>query len=129
MKKNTYTLLAFVSILLTPSFFLNAQSADLTYFEDLFTDVGGLFTILTPVLVAIALAVFIWGLVIFIAKSGEDKAREEGKNKMIWGIVALFVIVAVVGIVELLITIFGVGTGSGLTPPALLGGWFVKKHA
>lgn len=54
---------------------------------------------LVPIAIAAALLFFIWGLAVFIKNSGSDEGREEGKQKMIWGIVALFIIVAVWGIV------------------------------
>ena len=54
---------------------------------------------LIPLLIGLALVYFIWGIVEFIGKSGDETARTEGKQKMIWGIIALFVIVAVWGLV------------------------------
>ena len=59
--------------------------------------------------VGIALAVFIWGLVQFIYASGDEKAIEIGRERMVWGIVALFFIVSVWGIVGILQTMLGVG--------------------
>ena len=83
MKKNR--ILQFVSlfIFIISPYVLHAQSANLSYFEGFLTEFGGLLTTLIPILVAVALAVFIWGLVIFIAKSGDDKAKEEGKEGFI----------------------------------------------
>ena len=64
--------------------------------------------LLIPIAVSLALLYFIWGLAKFILKSGSPDARDEGRNKMIWGILALFVITSVWGIVGLLAKIFGV---------------------
>ena len=76
---------------------------------------------LVPILLGIALVVFVWGLVVFIAQSGNDQAREVGKQRMIWGLVALFIIVSVWGIVLLLQELFGVDSNpGGLTPPVIL---------
>ncbi len=73
------------------------------------------------VLVAIALVVFLWGLVLFIARSDEDAAREDGKKRMLWGVVALFVIVAVWGIVSLLGILLGIDSGrTGCNAPQIL---------
>ena len=57
---------------------------------------------LFPLLLAVAVLFFIWGVVVFIAKAGDEKARTEGKQRMVWGLVALFIIVSVWGIVALL---------------------------
>jgi len=57
------------------------------------------------VLLALALALFLWGLVVFMTRAGED--QEKGKQHMVWGIIILFVAVSVWGIVQLLQVIFG----------------------
>lgn len=55
---------------------------------------------LIPFVAALALLYFFWGLAQFILNSGSDDAKTEAKNKMIWGIVALFVMVSVWGLVR-----------------------------
>jgi hypothetical protein len=55
-----------------------------------------------PLLIALALALFIWGMVVFIVNAADEKLRAEGKKKMVWGIVGLFVIVTIWGLVALL---------------------------
>lgn len=55
-----------------------------------------------PVVAAIAVLVFIWGLAKFILKAGSESDREEGKQIMVWGIVALFVLVSISGIIVFL---------------------------
>lgn len=52
----------------------------------------------TIVVAGIALLVFFWGLVKFLFKGGED--IEEGRNLMIWGTVAIFVMVSIWGLVR-----------------------------
>ncbi|MEX2013428.1 MAG: hypothetical protein WD897_00735 [Parcubacteria group bacterium] len=52
-----------------------------------------------PVIVGLALLVFIWGLVKFIFRiGGDEKAVEEGKKLMIWGLIALFIMVSFMAI-------------------------------
>lgn len=71
-------------------------------------------------LVGIALLVFFWGLVKFILKLGGDvKAAEDGKKLMIWGIVALFVMVSVWGLVRFLRSAF-LGEGTPITAPNIV---------
>lgn len=64
--------------------------------------IGDLIKTALPITVALALLLFFWGLAKFILKSGDPTAQTEGKNRMIWGIVALFVMVSVWGIVNLM---------------------------
>ncbi len=72
------------------------------------------------VLVAIGLLVFFWGLAKFIFRvGGDEKAVEAGKKLMIWGLIALFVMVSVWGIVAFLEDAFlpGPSPTPGATPP------------
>lgn len=57
---------------------------------------------LTILVAAIALLVFLWGIAQTILKRGDEKAVEAGKNIAIWGIIALFVMVSVWGLVNFL---------------------------
>ena len=75
---------------------------------------------LIPILLGLALAVFVWGLVVFISKADNEQERDAGKQKMFWGIIGLFVLVSVWGIVLLLQDVVGVnGTPNGLGPPGI----------
>lgn len=70
-----------------------------------------------PILVALALLFFFWGLANFVfAVSGDKEAVKKGKDRMIWGLVALFFILSIGGLVAILQTTFFGGrlnTGSG----------------
>ena len=56
---------------------------------------------LITIAVAVALLAFFWGLARFIFKvGGDEKAVEQGKALMKWGLIALFVIVSVWGIIS-----------------------------
>ncbi len=74
--------------------------AQLTKTGELITAVGVLTRQAILVVAGLALLVFMWGLVKFIFKiGGDEKAIEEGKNLMKWGLVALFVMISVWGII------------------------------
>jgi hypothetical protein len=70
--------------------------------RDLIIASGKLINSLIGITASIAVLVFMWGIAIFIWKAGDPKAQEEGRNRMVWGIVALFVMVSVWGIVNLI---------------------------
>jgi len=55
-------------------------------------------------LFAVALLVFFWGVAQFILNAGNEQKRTEGKGIMLWGIIALFVMVSLWGIIQVLIT-------------------------
>lgn len=52
-----------------------------------------------PMLLSLAILVFFWGLVKYIANASDEAAKESGKTLMIWGMVAIFVMVAFWGII------------------------------
>jgi uncharacterized membrane protein YidH (DUF202 family) len=57
-------------------------------------------------IIGFSLFLFIVGAVRFIATAGDEKSREDGKQLMVWGVLALFVMVTVWGIVALIKTTF-----------------------
>ncbi|MDO8548056.1 MAG: hypothetical protein Q7R71_00040 [bacterium] len=60
------------------------------------------------VLSAIALVVFFWGLVRYIYHSDGATSRQEGKSSIMWGLIALFVLFSLFGILQILnIAFFG----------------------
>jgi hypothetical protein len=66
--------------------------------------IDNLIGILRPIVVLIigfALIYFLWGLARFILASGDEKGVEEGRKQMLWGIIALFIMISIQGIVYL----------------------------
>ena len=51
---------------------------------------------------------FMWGLVVFLWNSREGEVANEGKQHMIWGIVGMFIMISVAGILTLITGTFGI---------------------
>lgn len=64
-----------------------------------------------PMLVSLALLFFLWGLAVFILNANNEKEREAGKVRMVWGIVALFVVLSIGGLVSIIERTFISGSG------------------
>jgi hypothetical protein len=79
--------------------------------QTLITRIGDLVRLALPVVVGLALFGFFFGLAKFIFQSGDEKAVEEGKRIMKWGLVALFVMVSVWGIIGFFQRDLGIGGG------------------
>ena len=76
-------------------------SAQLNGVKGLIKAVGGLINPLIAILVGLALLAFFWGLLKFIFKiGGDEKAEESGKTIMKWGLIAMFVMLSVMGIIN-----------------------------
>lgn len=83
--------------------------------------VGQLVGLATPIVVALALLFFFYGLGMLILNSGEEAKRKNAISIMIYGIIALFVMVSIWGIVNVLQETFFVTGNESITPPSVEG--------
>ncbi len=74
----------------------------------------GMINPLLVLLAGLSLLVFFKGLAAFIAKSGDEKTHTEGRNLMIWGLIALFVMVAFLSLIMMAKSDLGFRGGIGL---------------
>ncbi len=102
MKKIIYIYtLAFLSAIAIPVL------AAVTNFKELVNTIfiANILKPLVPFLIGLAVVMFIYGVLILIFSEGGDK-KEDGKKYMLWGIVGIFVMVSVWGLVNILISTF-----------------------
>lgn len=78
---------------------------------------AGIVDLLIGVLAGLALLVFIWGLVKYIWSQGND-GKVDGKKIMVGGVIALFVLFSVWGILQFIGDNLGIqGSGGSVAPP------------
>ena len=71
-----------------------------------------------PIIFAIAIVAFVWGVLqFFIFGADEEAKREKGKQFIVWGLVALAVMLSVLGLVRILGNTFGILPGGSPTSP------------
>lgn len=63
---------------------------------------------LITLLFVIALVIFLWGIVQFINSETADGKREEGKRKIIYGVIGMFIMFSAYGIIHLILNTFGI---------------------
>jgi len=63
-----------------------------------------------PVLFGLALIYFIWGVVKFFLSQDNEQARTTARQHVFYGIIAMFVMVSVWGLVNVLVETFGTDT-------------------
>ena len=80
--------------------------AQVTNFAEALGVIQGLLNGLLPVLVAFAVAVFSWGVLKYIRASDNPEQRTEGRELMIYGIVAIFIMVSLWGLVNIIVDVF-----------------------
>lgn len=73
---------------------------------------------LIGIIITMAIIVFFWGLVQYLLNVGEEKHK--GLIMMFYGLIALFVMVSVWGIIHLLQATFGVSGQNSIILPAVV---------
>lgn len=63
-----------------------------------------------PLIFALAIALFVWGVVQYVINADSEEKRKKGKQFMIWGIIALTVMLSVWGLVKIVGGTFGLNT-------------------
>lgn len=74
---------------------------------------SGIVNSLIPLLLTIAVVIFLWGLVKYLFKIGGEEGSKGGLQIMLWGVVGLFVMVSLWGLVSLLQQTLNVSGASG----------------
>ena len=67
-----------------------------------------IFNPLIVLMFSVAAVVFLWGIFQFLLSFESDEAREKGKRNMVWGLIGMFIMVAVYGIIRLLLGTFNI---------------------
>ncbi len=88
---------------------------ELTNVRTFLLSVGRLIDLALPMVIALALLYFFWGLAKFVLSAGNEVDKDKGRNMMIWGLVALFVMVSVWGLVAFIGRALGVDQGQSLS--------------
>ena len=107
MNKKTLFKIAQSAILLTPA---------LTYAATIETVLGTIVNILNfiiPILMIVATVVLLWGVISYVIAGGDEEKLNTAKQFIMLGLIGLFVMVAVWGIVKALVSTFAVG-GTGI---------------
>lgn len=81
------------------------------------TNIGNIFNFfsctlvksIVPLLFTLATVGFIWGIIQYFLNPDNEEKRKEGKNFMVWGLIALFVMVSMWGLVSVLSNTFQTG--------------------
>ena len=81
---------------------IKAQAAVQTNLQSLIIQTGSLIDSAIMLLMLASFLVLLWGLAKFIFNSGDEKKIEDGKRLMFWGVIALFVLASLAGIVSFL---------------------------
>lgn len=110
-KASTYSLLA-IGVAVLPSLASAVGLLDILVLASRFLNgVIGLF-------ITLAIVIFFWGLIQYLLQVGEQKA--EGLKIMFYGVIAIFVMVSLWGIIRVLQSTFGVQNNQAIPLQGLI---------
>lgn len=85
--------------------------------ETFICKIGDILNIIVPILIALGVVYFIWGVITYVISSDEE-AKQAGRDRIIFGIIGLAVIIGLWGLVKILTNTFGVNNaGQNITYP------------
>ena len=88
-------ILFLITILLSPVVVFGATDG----FKGLLLSASGIISQLILLVISLALLAFLWGLTRTIFDAGNAEKREEGRSIMKYGILALFIMISIWGII------------------------------
>jgi len=78
------------------------------------TEVTQIIDLIIPILISLAFVMFFWGVSKFILNSDKPDEIKNGRNYMIWGVVALFILLTYKAIIGLVVTDLETAPGGGV---------------
>lgn len=100
--------LAVVAALTLPAV---ASAAALTDVETFASSILKIVNILVAIVFVLALVVFAWGVVKYITSANNPEREKEARQFLWWGVVGLFVIIAIFGLVQFIGKTLGINPG------------------
>ncbi|MFA5841071.1 MAG: pilin [Candidatus Paceibacterota bacterium] len=80
--------------------------------------IGQILNAVVPVLIALGVVYFVWGVITYVISSDEE-AKKAGRDRIIFGIIGLAVIIAMWGLVGILTKTFDVSNSGTITLPTI----------
>jgi hypothetical protein len=80
--------------------------------------VGQFLNAVVPVLIALGVVYFVWGVITYVISSDEE-AKKSGRDRMIFGIIGLAVIIGLWGLVNVLRNTLGVDNNVNIGLPTV----------
>ena len=96
-----------------------AQSYDISSLAGVYPAVAGIINTIFPAVVGIAVFAVAWGIFKFILNAGDPEARKQGMATILWGVVGVFLMFSIWGLVNILKNTFKFDT-TPVVPQSLL---------
>ena len=90
-----------------------AQTADNTQVKAIADNILIVLNVVITIVFVLAIVVFGWGVVKYITAAGNPEKEKEARSFLWWGVVGIFVLASVFGLVQFIGKYFGVGQAQG----------------
>ena len=107
----------FLTAVLTTPLFAYAQSPDAGTVKTVLTNFRTLLNVVIEILITLAFVVFGWGIIKLITAGGDTKKIADAKGILTYGIIGLFVLSSIYGILVFIKTYLGVPDNTPITVP------------
>ena len=94
------------------------NSGQITTLQGILCKVSEILNAIIPVLIALGVVYFVWGVITYVISSDEE-AKKAGRNRIIYGIIGLAVIIGLWGLVNILKNTFGLGNIQNINYPTV----------
>lgn len=95
-----------------------SNNCDLNTIGGWLCKVGSLLNSVIPVLIALGVLYFVWGVITYVV-ADEEEAKSKGRDRIIWGVIGLVVIVGMWGLVNVLRNTFGLNNSTNIQLPTV----------
>ena len=85
--------------------------------QQLVLDFGDIVILAVKLVAALGFLIFLWGAAQLALNAGNEEAQKAGRNRIVWGLITLFVMVSVWGLVHFLQVAVGFDVDGGPIPP------------
>ncbi len=68
----------------------------------------GIINVIVPFIVGLAVFTVFWGIFGYITKAGEEEKRAEAKNFILYGLLGIFMMLSLWGLVGIVVNSFGI---------------------
>ncbi len=83
---------------------------------DIIVQVEGIINAIIPFIIGLAVLVIIWGVFGYITGAGDEEKRGEAKQYIIWGIIGVFVMLSIWGLVNVVVSSFALNPNRPPSP-------------
>jgi uncharacterized membrane protein len=86
-------------------------SGNTTGIEWVICKIGSILNTIIPILIVLGVVYFVWGVITYMIGADEE-AKKKGRDKIIYGIIGLVVIVGMWGLVRIVTSTFGLSNNN-----------------